>query len=228
MIQRITLILYIGGWFIEFMDSCQIELKSSSKHMARIISFVTISPFQIVMYMSFSAVICVNYLDRILLDTYSGIFYLLIPFIPLLYLSRKYKIRNYSIPLKDRAPLFYIQIIGFIGACFLYYLYPVYTGLNTEILFVFTVGYVILNTIALIITQGFKFKISLHMTGAASSITGIVVIFGWWWSWLYLFCIPIAWSRVKLEAHTKAQVISGTFLGIITLLLTFLYVGYVI
>ena len=210
------------------MGSPPAEFKTRSERGARIISFLTISPFQIVMYMAFAEIIGNNFWERALLNTFSGIFYLVIPFIPLLYVSRTLKIRNYSIPLKDRTPLFYIQIICFIGACFFYYYYPVFTGLNTEILFVFTVGYVILNAATWVITQGFKFKISLHMTGAASSITGIVVIFGWWWSWLYLFCILIAWSRVKLEAHTEAQVISGTLLGIITLLLTFLCFGYVI
>lgn len=210
------------------MDSAESESKPRTDRAARIISFITISPFQIIMYMSFSTIICINYLDRILLDTMSGIFYLLIPFIPLLYVSSKYKSKNYSIPRKGRSPLFLVQIIGFIGAAFFYYYYPTFSGLNAEILFVFTVGYVILNALCWGITFGLKFKISLHLTGASSSITGIVIVFGWWWGWLYLFCILIAWSRIKLRAHTQAQVIAGTILGILIIFLTYLGFGYII
>ncbi len=210
------------------MDSQKGESKTHSERTARIISFLTISPFQIVMYASFADYICSTFAEEMMLNTFSGIFYLVIPLIPLLYVTRKYKIRNYSIPIEDRAPLFYIQIIGFIGASIFYYYYLSLTGLNAEILFIFTIGYIILNAFCWVITLGFKFKISLHLTGAASSITGIVVIFGWIWIWLYLFCIPIAWSRVKLGAHTEAQVTSGTILGIIIVLITFLGFGYII
>lgn len=217
------------------MDSAESESKPRTDRVAQIISLITISPFQIVMYMAFSTIICVDYLDRIILDTFSGIFYLLIPLIPLLYVSNKYKSDNYSIPKKGRSPLFLVQIIGFIGASLFYYYYQTLTGLNAEILFVFTVGYVVLNAICWGITLGLKFKISLHLTGASSSITGIVIVFvwlwgwsgGWWWGWLYLLCIPIAWSRIKLRAHTRAQVIWGTILGILVIFLTYLGFGYI-
>ncbi|GAH71923.1 unnamed protein product, partial [marine sediment metagenome] len=43
-----------------------------------------------------------------------------------------------------------------------------------------------------------------------------------------LLCIPIAWSRVKLEAHSEAQVILGTIVGIGVIFLTFLGFGYII
>ena len=96
------------------MDSPQGESKTALERAAKIISFLTISPFQIIMYMSFAEIICNDFWEAALLNTCSGIFYLVIPLIPLLYVSSKYKIRNYSIPLKDRMPLFYIQIVGFL------------------------------------------------------------------------------------------------------------------
>ncbi len=208
------------------MGSVSEEEQSRSEKIARFISLLSISPFQIVMYLSFATIICNTWGERLILDTISGIFYLLIPFIPLLYVIRRNKIRNASIPRDDRLGILIIQIVGFVGATLIYYFYEAWTGLNAQILFIFTLGYIILNTICLVITVGFKHKISLHMSGASSSITGLFMVFGWWWGLLYLFCIPIAWSRVKLKAHTQFQVISGTIMGIIVILMIFIAFGY--
>jgi membrane-associated phospholipid phosphatase len=205
------------------MNSDEGESTSSEKA-ARIISLLTISPFQIVLYMVFAGVICTTLLEEFILNTISGIFYLLIPFIPLAYVIWKNKIRNSSIPRENRLIILLIQIVGFTCAASVYYFYPLWTGLDAQILFIFTVGYIILNGICAVITSGFKYKISLHMTGTSSSITGLFMVLGWPWGFLLLFCIPIAWARVKLKAHTLSQVVSGTLLGIIVIILT--YVGF--
>ena len=210
------------------MDSDLEKPRTRSERIARIISLLTISPFQIVVYMAFADIICNTILQEFLLNTISGVFYLLIPFIPLIYIIRKKNVRNASIPVEDRFHLFPIQISGFVGASLVYFFYQNFAGLDAMILFVFTVGYTILTVICFIITMGLKFKISLHMTGAASSITALIIILGGWWGLLYLFCIPIAWARVKVEAHTELQVLSGTILGIATIFLTFLCFGYII
>ena len=207
------------------MESSSVQ-RSPSQRIARIISFVAISPFQIVAYLVFANLICQNFTQEMILDTISGTFFLLIPLIPLWYLTRQNRIKNYSINREDRGILFLIQIIGFTGLSIIYYVYPTYTGLNTTILFIFAVGYTILHVFSLIITSGLKHKISLHMTGAASSITALVIVLGWEWAFLYLFCLLIAWARVKLQAHTRAQVIFGTILGILTILFTYLCFGY--
>jgi membrane-associated phospholipid phosphatase len=200
--------------------------QTTSEHVARIISFITISPFQIALYLLFATLICQNFIQEMILDTISGTFFLLIPLIPLWYLTRQNRIKNYSINREDRGILFLIQIIGFTGLSIIYYTYPTYTGLDTNILFIFAVGYTILNVFSLIITSGLKHKISLHMTGAASSITALVIVLGWEWAFLYLLCLPIAWARVKLQAHTRAQVLFGTILGILTIFFTYLCFGF--
>jgi len=207
------------------MESSPVQ-RSTSEHVARIISFLTISPFQIVVYMVFANIICHNFIQEILLNTISGTFFLLIPLIPLWYLGRQNRIKNYSINREDRGILLLIQISGFTGVSIIYYIYPTYTGLDTTILFIFAVGYTLLHVFSLIITSGLKHKISLHMTGAASSITALVIVLGWEWAFLYLSCLPIAWARVKLQAHTRAQVIFGTILGILTLFFIYLGFGY--
>lgn len=200
------------------------EHRSTSERTARVVSFLTISPFQIVVYLLFAGIICHDIIQEVILDTISGTFFLLIPLIPLWYLGRRNRIKNYSIRREDRGILFLIQIIGFTGVSIIYYLYPLLTGLDTKILFIFGVGYTLLNVWSLIITNGFKFKVSLHMTGATSSITALVIVSGWAWGFLYLICILIAWARVKLHAHTRTEVIIGAVLGILTIF--FSYLGF--
>jgi len=202
------------------------EQRSTSEHIARIVSFLTISPFQIVVYLIFAHTICYNFTQEIILDTISGIFFLLIPLLPLFYLGRRNRIKNYSIQREDRGILFLILIIGFTGVSIIYYVYPLITGLNTRILFIFAAGYTLLNVVSLIVTNGFKFKVSLHMTGATASITALVIVLGWLWGFLYLFCILIAWARVKLQAHTSQEVIIGAILGILTIFFTYFGFGY--
>jgi len=202
------------------------EQRSTSDHIARIISLLTISPFQIVVYMLFADIICHNFIQEAILNTISGTFFLLIPLFPLWYLGRRNRIKNYSIKREDRGILFLILIIGFTGVSIIYYVYPQFTGLDTGILFIFAVGYTLLNVISLIITNGLKFKVSLHMTGAASSITALVIVLGWLWGFLYLFCLLIAWARVKLHAHTRQEVIIGAVLGIMTIFFTYLGFGH--
>ena len=203
------------------------EKESSSDRAARIISLLTIAPFQIVLYMTFAVVICHDFLEELLLNTFSGIFFLLIPFIPLVYVAQKEQDKNYSIPIEKRYILFLVEVITFSCASIFYYLYPLWRGVYPEILLIFTVGYTILMVVSLVITTGFKFKMSLHMTGAVSSITALVIVLGWWFGLLYLFCIPIGWSRIKLQAHKTSQVVIGTIVGILTIFFTYLGFGYI-
>ncbi|HUY00094.1 MAG TPA: hypothetical protein VMV49_11105 [Candidatus Deferrimicrobium sp.] len=208
------------------MDANLERGNSSAERTARIISFLSISPFQIVTYAAFAVVICNTFAEEMLLNTISGIFFLVIPGIPLIYVTQKRQIKNYSIEREDRFHLLLLQIIGFIGAAFIYFYYPKLTGLDTEILFIFTIGYTILLVLCFIINHSFKFKISLHMTGATSSITALVLVLGWPWSLLYLFCIPIAWARYTVRAHTIAQIIAGSAVGILVILVTYLGFWY--
>ncbi|WP_344321217.1 phosphatase PAP2 family protein [Streptomyces macrosporus] len=56
-------------------------------------------------------------------------------------------------------------------------------------------------------------KISLHAGAAAGSITLLVVRLNPWCALLYPLVALIAWSRVRLGAHTWLQVCAGTALG---------------
>ncbi len=58
-------------------------------------------------------------------------------------------------------------------------------------------------------------KISLHVTTLTALITLIVVFTGdWRYAWVYLLLYPVAWARLKLKQHTKAQLVAGLLVGL--------------
>ncbi len=73
------------------------------------------------------------------------------------------------------------------------------------------------NTFFIFIVNIF-WKISAHMMGAAAPLVTFSFAFGKWVLPFYLFLVLIGWSRVRLKAHTVAQVVAG---GLAGLLLTY-------
>ncbi len=64
-------------------------------------------------------------------------------------------------------------------------------------------------------------KISTHALGIVAPLIVMIYLFGWQ-PVPFLILVPIvAWSRVFLRAHTTLQVIAGTALGIVSVLLFF-------
>ncbi|MHA1893332.1 MAG: hypothetical protein ACTSX4_02400 [Candidatus Helarchaeota archaeon] len=64
-------------------------------------------------------------------------------------------------------------------------------------------------------------KISVHCGISSLVITSFTLWRFWQFVWLYLFLIPIIYSRLKLKRHTLNQTIAGIIVG--TLIPTFLY-----
>lgn len=59
-----------------------------------------------------------------------------------------------------------------------------------------------------------RWKISGHTAGLTAPLVALSVGFGWITAPLYILVPLVAWSRVVLGAHTPAQVIAGSMLGI--------------
>ena len=57
------------------------------------------------------------------------------------------------------------------------------------------------------------FKISLHMVGAGSCLTGIFMVCGPHAYFLELLVPLVSWVRLRSGAHTKAEVLTGIALG---------------
>lgn len=64
-------------------------------------------------------------------------------------------------------------------------------------------------------------KISLHMVGVGTLVTAAVSIGGVRWLPVLLMVPVVAWARLSLKRHTPLQLLAGTVLGSVVILLIF-------
>ncbi|WP_103351499.1 phosphatase PAP2 family protein [Amycolatopsis sp. CA-128772] len=69
--------------------------------------------------------------------------------------------------------------------------------------------------VAVAVTFGAKFKISLHAAVAASAVVVLALTYGPWWLLLAVPAAWVAWSRVALRDHTTPEVLAGLLMGIV-------------
>lgn len=76
-----------------------------------------------------------------------------------------------------------------------------------------TAGLVAIGLVALAVTVGLRWKISLHAAATAGSITLLIIAYGPWPALLLPLVPAVAWARVTLGHHTLPQVLAGTLAG---------------
>ena len=68
-------------------------------------------------------------------------------------------------------------------------------------------------------------KISVHSSSIAALVTVLFVLYGWW-AVFSLAVVPLMWwARVVLGQHTIAQVVAGSVLSAVIVLITFSQYG---
>jgi len=83
----------------------------------------------------------------------------------------------------------------------------------------------VINTLATLLVN-LKWKISGHTIGAAASVAGLQMLWGWPALWSSIFILIVGWARIRLRVHTIAQVIGGALLGyFLTLIQMHFYIG---
>ncbi|PPD58846.1 hypothetical protein [Dehalogenimonas etheniformans] len=70
-------------------------------------------------------------------------------------------------------------------------------------------------------------KISVHSSTVAAFVTVLLVLFGWWASFSLILLPVMWWARLNLAQHTLAQVIAGSTLSILIVLVTFSQYGVI-
>ncbi|WP_086841665.1 phosphatase PAP2 family protein [Amycolatopsis kentuckyensis] len=69
--------------------------------------------------------------------------------------------------------------------------------------------------VAVAITFGAKFKISLHAAVASAAVVVLALTYGPWTLLLALPAAWVAWSRVALRDHTTPEVLAGLLMGVV-------------
>jgi membrane-associated phospholipid phosphatase len=67
-------------------------------------------------------------------------------------------------------------------------------------------------------------KISIHCAVASGSVTVLALAFGWWLVPAYVLTVLVGWSRVAMRDHTTAQVVAGSVLGALAVLIGYRFI----
>ncbi len=71
----------------------------------------------------------------------------------------------------------------------------------------------VLTTLVVATAVTLVWKISFHLAVVAASATALALVGGPWWSLAWLAVPVSAWARLRLRAHTPAQVVAGAIVG---------------
>jgi len=133
------------------------------------------------------------------------------------YLQPVQFLTDFDISKREKRPIFYTTALFF--AVLYFAISLIFKGIFFSLSIV-SLGIII--GIAIFELANFYIKVSIH----GGIATGFVITIGLLYGFLpfLLFCwIPfaVAWSRVSLRKHTKQEIIAGSILGAIIVLLTF-------
>ncbi len=132
-----------------------------------------------------------------------------LPFLYLYSLLRNRKVTHIDVPIRQQRTVPYlvsafIYLSGFVVLFFMGASVPVYA-----LMFCYVTNTLVISLINI------KWKISAHAMGAAGPLTLLALVFGWQTVPAFIVVAVVAWARVELKAHTTAQVVAGSALGII-------------
>lgn len=147
--------------------------------------------------------------DSAAIAAVSVFFGVVLPFIYLFYLLRRKKVTKIDVPLRRQRTVPYlisvvIYFAGFLALVAIGAAVTVYA-----LMFCYATNTLVISAI------NTQWKISAHAMGASGPLTALAVTFGWKILPLFLIVILVAWARVELKAHTRAQVAAGAILGIL-------------
>lgn len=107
---------------------------------------------------------------------------------------------------RERPMLFAVGLIGLgVLLALLLLLHP------RSVLFKGAIGTLAMLTLCAVATRWLK--VSLHMAFGALTATTLLLM-GSWVGWLVLLVLPVlAWSRLELRRHRRAEIVAGALIG---------------
>ncbi|NHI93490.1 MAG: hypothetical protein EAX96_13465 [Candidatus Lokiarchaeota archaeon] len=202
--------------------------RTTREKIARVVSLITITPFQIIAYITFARTITTSLIPIIILDLLNSLFFLIIPSLSLVYVylefvkKRKVRVKGAGVLREHRWIMFILAFITYFVAFGSYFIIQQSFQLNMIPFFQFINVLLLINIFDCVLTFGpTKFKTSMHMSGGTGSIMIIYLTLGHLWFLLYCFLPLIFWARWESKGHTIPQLISGTVIGIFVPLIYF-------
>lgn len=71
----------------------------------------------------------------------------------------------------------------------------------------------VLATLLVATVVTLRWKVSLHLAVVCASATALTMVGGGWWALAWLVAPAVAWARLRLTAHSPAEVVAGAVLG---------------
>lgn len=194
----------------EFVNLCRLKLNCLVKQRAALTISYVLMPTSFAMVAFLLLVFFTpQSSDKAVIAIVSILFGAVLPFMYLVLLLRREKVTRLDVPVRGQRTVPYLVTVvmytaGLItlyelGASVMVYALMLCYATNTLVISA-------INT---------RWKISAHAMGASGPLTALALTFGWLVLPFFLIVPIVAWARVELKAHTRAQVIAGAFLGIV-------------
>ncbi len=170
--------------------------------------------FYVILILTFSPTPINNKYELILILSTAIFFLCMTPAIGVLIYTKKGVIDIWVSDRKNRTPFYIIAIIGYFIALIIFY------RINQHEFFVFTLAYLLVTIVLTLLNL--KTKMSSHAAGLTGPLTAILYLFGIHALPLFLFLPLLIWARLKLNAHSRAQLLGGSIIGVIVTYSTYL------
>ena len=189
------------------MIICRIRVSSQSL-ISNVLSPPIISLFSFLLLLSFPFA-----QGFALLFAVAALFGTVIPVLALYLLHKKGVISDFYVTdRKSRSAPFLIIILSYVAGAVLLLAFGA-PAIVTTLMLCYIVNAIVTALITL------AWKISIHSVGITGPMTLLMYAFGPAALPIALLAIPIGWARIKLKAHTPAQVLAGLALGVVLTLI---------
>lgn len=150
-------------------------------------------------------------------STITGWIYIgFVPLLVLVYAKKTGISEKFTVPKREnRTPIFLAVVLSYTVSTVIFWHHSAHDMFMISLAYVF-----VTSSMALI---NLFWKISIHASGISGPTTALVYSFGPVFLPLYLLLIPVCINRHRLDAHTKGQLLAGSFLPV--LLTYLLYLG---
>lgn len=188
------------------------------KTLAKIIRVITIAPVMAICLILLLLVNTNNTFNNVCDLLMSIIFIVFIPTTSYI-LQKKFSVFSGDMRTGERK-------LAIVFSFFAYTILLIYALLSDtlELYKIMVLTYFLSGTMIFLFTFIFKINASGHMCGVSGPVALLFYVFGTWWGFLFLLLIAVAWSSIYLKRHSFKELIIGTIIPVISLIISVLII----